>query len=246
MNRNLIFTCTVIALAGAAQAQTEMQQVYSGAFPRLDFKTVMPTGQSVAVDCQDDAADHPYQPYDWPDATASLEILQGGGASKVVVQVTGAKPETLYTMWVRLRGEDSAGNPFGGNPLIGLPGKPEVGIPGNALVPSTYFPRALDAVHSPVTDPIHGFWSDADGNGSVTIELDYPIIGGALPFHRLEGFDPADPKLTKSEPRAIPVAIVGASNGAPFTLRLASHCKDGKSHGLAPGPHEGWFDWKMP
>ncbi len=235
-----------MVIGGAAIADEQMQKVYAGEFPRLDFNTVMPTGQSVAVDCQDDAADHPYRPYDWPEAAANLEIWQGGGASKVVVEVNGAKPDTLYTMWVRLRGEDSAGNAFGGNPLIGLPGKPDIGIPGNALVPTSYMPRALDAVHGPVTDPIHGFWSDAEGSGSVTIELDYPIIGGALPFHRFAGFDPEDPKLTKTNPRAIPVAIVGESNGAPFTLRLASHCKDGKSHGLAPGPHEGWFDWKMP
>lgn len=245
--RKLIATaCIILAINGVASAQSQMEQVYSGEFPRLDFKTVMPTGQSVAVECQDADADHPYRPYDWPEAKAMLNIWQGGGGSKVSVEVSGAKPDTLYTMWVRLRGEDSTGNPFGGNPLIGLPGKPDIGIPGNALVPSSYFPRALEAVHAPVTDPIHGFWSDADGNGNVTIELDYPIVGGALPFHRFEEFSPEDPKLTKTNPRAIPVAIVGASNRAPFTLRLASHCKDGKSHGLAPGPHEGWFDWKMP
>lgn len=246
MKKIYLATVAVMAIVNPSIADTSMQLVYSGEFPRLDFKTVMPTGQSVAKECQDTEAGHPYQPYDWPNASASLEVWQGGGASKVIVEVSGTKPKTLYTMWVRLRGQDSSGNPFGGNPMIGLPGKPEIGIPGNALVPSSYMPRALDAVHNPVADPLHGFWSDESGSGAVTIELDYPIIGGALPFHRFEGFDPADPKLTKKNPRAIPVAIVGASNGAPFTLRLASHCVDGKSHGLAPGPHEGWFDWKMP
>lgn len=231
--------------AGPAQSEEEMQLVYSDTFPRLDFKTVMPTGQSVAVECQDAGANHPYAPYDWPDAAGTLMIWQGGGNSRVTVAVTGTKPGTLYSMWVRLRGADANG-PFGGNPLVSIPGKPDIGIPGTPLVPSSYLQTALDAVHAPIAEPIHGFKSNEQGKGSVTIDLDFPIIGGAYPFNRFDGFDAANPKLTLTNPRAIPVAIVGASTGAPFTLRLASHCVDGKSHGLLPGPHEGWFDWKMP
>lgn len=232
------------ATASVANAQEAMPIVYSGEFPRLDFNTVMPTGQSVAVECQD--ADVPYAPYDWPDAAATLEIRQGGGAASVEVIVSGAKPNTLYTMWVRLRGFDSNGDPFGGNPLVSIPGNPDLGIPGTPLIPSSYLPKAIDAVHAPVTDPTHGFLADAAGNGSVKINLDYPVIGGAFPFQRTADFDPNDERYTLNDPRNIPVAIVGERNGAPFTLRLASHCVDGRSHGLLPGPHEGWFDWKMP
>ena len=188
---------------------------------------------------------HPYSPYDWPDAAATLEIRQGSGKSAVTVSIPGAKPNTLYTMWVRRRGSDSAGNPFGGNPLVSVPGKPAIGIPGNPLVPSSYLPAALDAVHAPVQTPIHGFTSDAKGAGSVSIDLDFPIIGGAFPFQKFENFDPNDSRLTLEGASAILVAIVGTLSNAPFTLRLASHCVDGVSHGLLPGPHEGWFDWKM-
>lgn len=236
----ILMTC----ICGSVSAESPtMSVMYDGEFPRLDFTTVMPTGQSVAVECQDQKGEYPYSPYDWPDARASLTIKQGGASSQVIVNVENAKPETLYTMWVRLRGTDAEGNNFGGNPLIGLPKNPSIGIPGNALVPSEYMPRALMAVHNPVPDPLHGFVSDENGNGTVTIDLDYPIIGGAVPFQRFPDFDASDDRLTLNEARAIPVSIVGELSNAPFTLRLASHCVDSLSHGLAPGPHEGWFDW---
>jgi len=128
---------------------------------------------------------------------------------------------------------------------MSAPGKPDVGIPGNLLIPSSYLPIALDAVSAPVENAIHDIVSDKAGIGSVVIDLDYPIIGSAFPFHRFDGFDPEDLKLTLSGARAIPVAIVSAASSAPFTLRLASHCVDARNHGLMPVPHEGWFDWKM-
>ena len=90
---------------------------------------------------------------------------------------------------------------------------------------------------------MNGFHSDEDGNGSITVDLDFPIVNGAYPFHRFEGFDPADERFPLDTPRAHPVAIVGQSG--PFTLRVASHCVDGLGHGLVAGPHEGWFDWMV-
>ena len=160
--KSVFWTIAVLMAASSATVATEIQNVYSGEFPRLDFETVMPTGQCVAVECQDEAAGNPYTPNDWPQAAASLDIWQGGSASKVQVAVLGVRPDTLYTIWVRLRAQDSEGNPFGENPIIRVPGNLDAGIPGNALVSSTYLSRALDAVHIPVSDPLHGFWSDSD------------------------------------------------------------------------------------
>jgi len=138
-------------------------------------------------------------------------------------------------MWLRLRGEDVNGIPFGGNPLMG--------IPGTALIPSTHLDEALDAVSTPNDTSIAGFHSDEAGNGSFFIELDFPIINGAYPFQNFEGFDAADERFKVEQPSIPPVAI--AMSGVPFTMRVASHCIDGLGHGLLPGPHEGWFDWKM-
>lgn len=211
----------------------EMPVVYSGEFPRLAFDTVMPTGQSVAVECQASDADYPYTPYDWPDAAATLEIRQGAGRSSVAIDVRAAKPDTYYTTWLRLLGEDENGVTYGGNPLMGIPGTP--------LIPTSELGAALDAISTPNDNSISGFHTDENGDGSFYVELDYPIINGAYPYQNFAGFDASDERFLLDEPQNRPVAI--AMSGAPFTLRVASHCTDGLAHGLLPGPHEGWFDW---
>lgn len=227
----------LISSATMAPALDSPTTVYDGTFPRLDFETVMATGQSVAVDCQDEPALYPYHPYDWPNAAAMLKIIQTPNKSEVTVAISDARPDTLYTMWLRLRGKTPAGVVYGGSPLTGKPGTP--------LIPTTMLAAATDALKSPISDPVHGFRTDANGNGTVTVSLDFPIVGGAYPFERFAGFDPADTRYPTETPSIPTTAIVGANAGAPFTLRLASHCTDGVSHGLLPGPHEGWFDWQM-
>ena len=44
-----------------------------------------------------------------------------GGTSVITVILRDARPHTLYTVWVRLLGVDSEGNPYGGSPLTGIP-----------------------------------------------------------------------------------------------------------------------------
>lgn len=225
-------TCLVIMGFAAAQTTTVVEE-----FRRLPADTLMSTGQSVANDCQDPAADHPYHPYDWPEASATLELQQDNGGSSVTIDVKAARPDTYYTVWVRLSGKDESGAAFGGSPLTGAPGTP--------LVPTSEFEDVLAAT-GPENGNDHnsnGFYTDANGDATFTIDLDFPIVNGAYPFHKVTGFDAADERYPLDDPRIIPVAIVGP--GAPFTLRIASHCTDGVGHGLVPGPHEGWFDWSF-
>ena len=146
-----------------------------------------------------------------------------------------ARPNTYYSVWLRLKGKDASGNSYGGSPLTGLP--------GTALIPTTELGNALKSTGAgnASTDLSNGFWSDDNGNAIFMVELDFPMIDGAYPFQRFEGFDPTDERYMAEEPRIFPVAIVGS--GAPFTLRIASHCTDDLGHGLVAGPHEGWFDW---
>ena len=214
-------------------------QTITAEFNRVPVELKMPTGQSVAIECQDEGADYPYTPYDWPDAKASLEIKQAGASSTVTIRMSGVKPNMYYTMWLRLRSTDNEGNEVGGNPLIGIPGTP--------LIPATELAKALTFT-GPGNAGIglsNGFWSDEKGDAFFLSTVDFPIIGGAYPFHNFEGFDPGDERLKspfkEDAPMAIPAAI--ATSGAPFTLRIASHCESNVNYGLFPGPHEGWFDW---
>lgn len=234
MRRNLFLLAIVsfLSLGFAQQVWTvEYRQVPA------DFK--MPTGQSIAIECQDEGAEYPYSPYDWPDRKATMTIEQYATTTNIHIEMTGVKANNYYTMWLRLLGTDAQGTMYSGNPLIGIPGTP--------LLPSTELDEALafTGKGNAKVGLSNGFWSDENGNAIFSTTVDFPMIGGVYPFHKFENFDATDARFTspfkEDAPLAHPVAI--ASTNAPFTLRIASHCESNKNFGLFPGPHEGWFDW---
>ena len=236
----LVFTgCQPLQPVSAAQASAKSIDVddstYQTSFLRRTADTESPSGHSVAVDCQDPSLDVPYQPYDWPDAAASLAIVQSGEASSVTIELTDAKPNTYYTVWLRLKGNDVDGVAFGGNPLT------DGGA--TALAPTSALNELLAATGAGNGTDTHpnGFYSDENGNATFHAELDFPILGGAYPFQRFADFDATDARYPAENPRIYPVAIVGPEG--PYTLRMVSHCTDGVGHGFQSGPREFWFDW---
>ena len=199
---------------------------------RWDPATPSPTGQSVAVECNPDSADHPET---WPNAEARIRLNERHGTSRLIFRVRNARPNTLYTVWLRLLGEDSEGNLFGGSPLTGLPVTP--------LVASADLPVQLAATLPNLgSDNLsNGFHTNARGNGRVRLAVDLPISSGAYPFQRFPNFEQlkTDIALTNADnlarlggdPAAIrPVAIPDGSQ-APVTILVASHCTYGLSDG---------------
>jgi len=227
-----------VSVAHAAELQQKWDShMLTEPFVRSRFDDLSPSGHSIATDCQDPEGDYPYTPYDWPNATALLDLEQRNGESTVTITVQDARPDTYFTLWLRLQGTDKNGNVYGGNPLDGSPGV--------ALAPTTDLPKLLKSSgpgNGSDEDP-NGFYTDADGNAVFSIDLDFPIINGSYPFHRFETFDPTDERLPAEEPAIYPVAIVGKDG--PFTLRMVSHCVDGLGHGLGPAMREWWFLWKF-
>ena len=159
---------SVIAPTASAMTETKV------ALARVPADVESPSGHSVVADCQDAAATYPYQPYDWPDASATLEIRQGAGRSTVAIEMSAAKPNTYYTMWLRLGGTDANGVAYGGNPLMGIPGTP--------LIPSSDLGNALDTVSEPNDTSINGVHADENGNASFFIELDFPSCAISYPI----------------------------------------------------------------
>ena len=208
----------------------------SGPFTRMPADLESPSGHSVVKDCQIPSADYPYQPYDWPDASATLDLRQAGGRSTVAIEINDARPNTYFTVWLRLKGEDANGVAFGGSPLTGRGGTP--------LAPTSELGNLLAATGPENGNDrnANGFYTDENGDAIFKTDLDFAIINGACPFQKFEGFDPTDERYPIENPKNIPVAIVGA--GGPFTFRVVSHCTDSIGHGLEPGPREGWFQWK--
>ena len=219
-------------LMAATSASAEMVTLYDGAFARhpADATVGAAPGRSVIGHCQIDG-----QGETWSEASAHLTLKQDATSSQVTVAMENGRPDTLFTIWLMLAGKTAEGKGFGGNPLM------KTGA--TALVPTSLLAEAVEIMKNPNSEAPNGFMTDADGNGSVTVDVDFPIVNGAYPFQRFEGFDATDPAYNREDPRIVPVAITGASSGAPFTLRLISHCGDNLHNGLVPGRHEAWFNW---
>lgn len=183
---------------------------------RADPAAESPSGHVMIVECSDDQQT-------WDTAVANFRVEQWTDRTIVTVDVTDARPDTLFTMWLRLRGTDpETGETFGGSPLTDKGSTP--------LAPTTAL-AALEAMTETTgaTSAANVLTTDADGNASFTTELDFAMIGGEYPFDRFD--DSYEP-----------VGIVGAPL-ASFMIRLASHCQDGLAHGLLQGDREIWFNW---
>ena len=203
-------------------------------FERRSPDEVSPSGHSVLADCQAPGSE---DPEGWLDARARLSIRQSAGQSRVVIRVRDARPETYYTVWLRLGGTDSNGEAFGGNPLTGGKATP--------LAATSDLPDLLAATGSGNgnDDQPNGFRTNARGNATFRATVDFPVVAGAYPFQRFPAWDPSDPRLPAEDPAIYPVAIAGPQG--PYTLRVVSHCTDDVGHGLTSGPREWWFDWTV-
>jgi hypothetical protein len=183
----------------------------------------------------------------YDDATAEISISQKASSSKVEVELEGGKPNTLYTVWVRLQGSAHGGANNGGTTFGGSP------ITGGGATPLAH----TDALAQLVADWIgpgsptqpNGFITNADGEGKFKVDLDFPVVGGAYPFNRMS-HDTHLLAATKN-PAAWPnpTAIVNPADAGiggpstPFMIRVISHCQDGLGHGLSPAKREAWFQY---
>ncbi|HHJ17671.1 MAG TPA: hypothetical protein ENJ80_13345 [Gammaproteobacteria bacterium] len=189
------------------------------------------SGDTVEANCATDPSGNA-----WQGATATLEIKQKGGKSKVEVEVEGAVPNTLFTVWVRIKGKNglnSAGSPLTGGGATPL-------APGYTL-------DALNAI-SPWVDPAgapasaNSFTTDASGEAEFEIDLDFPVVRGAYPFQMTATSRPGH-EGHANVPTAIADPREAGQEDTPFLIRVVSHCTDNMSHGLSPATREAWFQY---
>ncbi len=189
------------------------------------------SGDTVEANCATDPSGNA-----WQNATASLEVSQKGDSSKVEIEVDGAVPNTLFTVWVRIKGVNGL-NPAG-SPLTGGGATPLA--PGSAL-------DALNAI-SPWVDPAgapssaNAFSTNASGEGDIEINLDFPLVRGAYPFQMTTTSRPGH-ENHPNVPTAIADPREPGQEGTPFLIRVVSHCTDNASHGLSPATREAWFQY---
>lgn len=171
-------------------------------------------------------------------ASAEIEVSQKGNTSKVEIELEGGVPNTLYTVWVRLKGA-SHGASFGGSPITGGGATPLAHSDGLAQLVADWV-----GAGSP-TQP-NGFITDANGDGELKVDLDFPVVGGAYPFNRMAHDDHLLAQTKNPDAQPIPTAIVNPADSliaAPFIIRMVSHCQDQTGHGLSPAKREAWFQY---
>ena len=225
----------------------DFSTVINDNMPRRAPNSLSGSGHTVEAECPTDPSGN-----DWQDATATLKVEQEGTGSFVKVKVRDAVPNTVFTVWLRIQGGDGWNrdvNGFAGSPLTGGGATPL--IPGTLLdALAHYSPWADPATGMPQgsDNPTNGFVTDHKGNGSFSIALDFPLVGGSYPFYKA-----VTPEATRpgreGRPRvgyAIPTPET--SPGTPFLLRVISHCQDGYGHGLLPSVpggagREAWFQY---
>jgi hypothetical protein len=179
--------------------------------------------------------------------SATVRVSQEGGNSTAKFRVRNARPNTVYTVWLRMNGsgpgdENGLGGGTGGSPMTGGGATPLA--PGYTLDGLLHYspPFAGSA------NPTNGFTTDSKGNANWTAHLDFPIVGGAYPFQRastaaVQALRDAG-STWPMERRPHPVANAADPDiSAPFLFRVISHCTDGVGHGLSPGVREAWFQY---
>lgn len=223
-----------VVLAGAVTTNADM--------PRRAPGSTSGSGDTVEANCPTDPSGN-----DWQGATATLKIRQVGNSSTVDIDVKGAVPNTVFTVWLRMAGtgpgdETGAGGGIGPNPMNGGGSTP--------LLPSHLLDKALS--ESPpfagTPTPDNGFTTNPLGNAHFSVDLDFPVIGGAYPFQRAS--TPAVQVLRDAgsswplERKPAPVVNPADANiSGSFLLRVMSHCTDQLGHGLSPAVREAWFQY---
>jgi len=176
---------------------------------------------------------------DWQGATAELMVRQVGGGSTVDINVKDAIPNTLFTVWLRIQGGDGWNrdvNDNKGSPLTGGGATPLAsGTELDALNAISPWVNAAGASSS-----ANSFTTNAQGNGGLAVDLDFPVVGGAYPFQATATSRPGWEGVPNVA-HAIPTPAT--SPGTPFLMRVISHCTDQASHGLSPATREAWFQY---
>jgi hypothetical protein len=176
-------------------------------------------------------------------ATGKLVISQENERSDVTVEIEDAVPNTHFTVWVRIKGAkgllNDAGSPWTGGGATPLCSGTEHAVL-NAASPWNSGGSLAGLCNS--------FFTDGNGDGTLTASVNFPVVGGAYPFHQSFG---AASHPTKGGGADVPTAIADPRTGligtdgktAPFLIRVVSHCTDDKNHGLSPATREAFFQY---
>lgn len=230
--KNLTTLATALLTAGGMAFAGIASADFTANMSRIDADQTSGSGHTVRGQCGGGTDG-------FDSASATITSEQDGGTTKVKIKIRNGKPNTLYTSWIRLKGNDQQGNSFGGSPITGGGATP--------LAASTNL-DALTAAWTGAGTPAssNGFTTDMNGRGQGTFILDFSLESGGYPFNNISAAGLADAQAKRPAALATPTAIVDPRQSGvsgPFLIRTVSHCQDGLSHGLSPSNRESWFQY---
>ena len=199
---------------------------------KVELKTVFPKDADQLERCQTATG---MSEAELSAARATLTIVQRHGRTAGIITVIDAMPDTIFTIWIRISGT---------SPLTGKPLTPFANV-------NDYITLAQTAPDAVLTDAarvlgaggndgsgsadlsvlLNAFQTDSEGNGKFAFDLDYMLIGGVLPFERLDS-------------TLEPVAIRSAETEDARIVSIVSHCASNRGYGLVAEAvaNESWFD----
>lgn len=103
----------ILAAFAFGQERPEVFDIVA-AFDRVSTDATTSAEQSVAAACLKAIAMHPYaEPYDWPDARATLRLEGEATFTDVTVHLTRVRPYTRYSTWLHRPGAASSAQATG-------------------------------------------------------------------------------------------------------------------------------------
>ena len=164
--------------------------------------------------------------HDFTHAAATAEIEErADDTTRVTIRVFNAKPSHIYTIWLKLDGVSPVAPVMGATPLASTDGL-------SNIIANTSLVGPAEASTTAIFQGGNAFYTDANGNGSLTVFLDFRLSLDIYPFSRVPplGTYPDFPL---------------SSN--PFAFRVISHCQDNVQHGVFAGVlHEPTFELDLP
>ncbi len=168
----------LISLLLSNTAFANSNTILNEEFIRYSPESPSNSGHTVIEECEGTFDGNDYN--DQPPATAKLQSIQFGDRSIVKVILKNGRPNTLYSVWLRVKGIDQDGNSFGGNPLTNGGATPLA--PGSSL-DELEKNSPWNSVGNAALE--NGFNTNDNGHGQLEVRLDFPLHGGNYPFNKI-------------------------------------------------------------
>ena len=133
--------------------------------------TTAPAAPPLPMDLIISAENEAVCEHDYSNASATIKIKEkANGKTKIKIKIKNAKPNHLYTVWLKLDGT---------SPLSGIGATPAAG--------SGDIQTIIDNADTACAAGANAFYTNSAGKGKLRITLDFHLSDGIYPFSAFDG-----------------------------------------------------------